>query len=182
MNKFRLKKEDTVLIIIDLQEKLLAAMPDRAKVCANTRLLLTLAEKFNLPVILTEQYPRGLGSTLPEITELLPEHQRLEKTRFSAFCPELLEILRKTGRHTIIMAGSETHVCVYQTTRDLLEQGFNVHIACDAVCSRFKENYENALSLMQSMGAVISNTETMMFDFMVESGHPHFRSISALLK
>ncbi|GAB6274875.1 MAG: isochorismatase family protein [Peptococcaceae bacterium] len=182
MSKFRLKKEDTVLMVIDLQEKLLAAMPERAKVCANTRLLLTLAEKFDLPVILTEQYPQGLGPTLSEIKKLLPEHQRLEKTRFSAFCPDVLEILRKTGRHTIIMAGSETHVCVYQTARDLLEQGFNVHIVSDAVCSRFKENYENGLSLMQSMGSVISNTETILFDFMVESGHPHFRSISALLK
>lgn len=182
MKKYRLRKEDTMLIIVDLQEKLLAAMPDRDKVCRNNRILLAMAGQYQLPVIITEQYPRGLGSTVAEIKEVLPPHTRFEKVRFSACSAELLEILRQMERTNIVLTGSETHVCVFQTARDLLEKGFNVHLVRDAVCSRFEENYQNGISLMRDMGAVVTNTETVVFDLLVEAGSPEFRSMSALIK
>lgn len=183
MNKYRLEKEDTILMIIDLQEKLMAAMPEKNKVYKNAGLLITIAEKFQLPIVLTEQYPRGLGSTVEEIKSKLPDnHHRLEKVRFSAMIPEMVDLLKKTGRKTILISGSETHVCVFQTTRDLVEQGFNVHVVRDAVCSRFKENFQNGLSLMREAGAVITNTETVLFDLLIDATSPEFRSISALLK
>ncbi len=182
MSKYRLKRDDTVLMIIDLQEKLLAAMSDREKVCRNTRLLLSLTHHYALPVMLTEQYPRGLGPTVNEIKEMLPEHHRLEKVQFSAFTPEMMVLLQQMGRRTILMTGTETHVCVYQTTRDLLENGFDVHLVRDAVCSRFHENHENGLALMHDLGAVITNTETVLFDLLVDSSNPEFRSISSLIK
>jgi len=182
MSKYRLKSNDAILVIIDLQEKLLAAMPDREKICRNTRILLSLTRHFNMPVLLTEQYPRGLGSTVNEIKEMLPEHHRLERVQFSAFTPEMTALLQQMGRRTILMTGTETHVCVYQTTRDLLEYGFNVHLVKDAVCSRYNENHENGLALMHDLGAVVTNTETVVFDLLVDSGNPAFRSLSALIK
>lgn len=183
MNKYRLEKEDTVLMIIDLQEKLMAAMSEKTKVYRNTGMLIDAAEKFQLPIVLTEQYPRGLGATVEEIKGKLPDnHHRLEKTRFSAMTPEMLDLLKKIGFKTILITGSETHVCVFQTTRDLVEQGFNVHVVRDAVCSRFKENFQNGLSLMQEAGAVITNTETVLFDLLSDASSPEFRGISALVK
>lgn len=87
-----------------------------------------------------------------------------------------------SGRKTILIAGSETHVCVYQTTRELCDSGFNVHLVKDAVCSRFDDNYENGLSLMHDRGAVITNTETVIFDLLKEAGGPAFKTLSALIK
>lgn len=183
MNKYRLEKEDTVLMIIDLQEKLMAAMSEKAKVYKNNGILIEAAKIFQIPVVLTEQYPRGLGATVDEIKNKLPEdYHRLEKTRFSALTPEMRDLLNKIGRKTILITGSETHVCVFQTTRDLVEQGFNVQVVRDAVCSRFKENFQNGLSLMQEAGAVVTNTETVLFDLLIDAGSSHFRGISALVK
>ncbi|HWP98264.1 MAG TPA: isochorismatase family protein [Syntrophomonadaceae bacterium] len=182
MKKFYLKRDDTLLIIVDLQERLMAAMPQRDRVFRNTAVLLALAGQYQLPVIVTEQYPRGLGPTVTEIKQALPEHVCLEKVRFSASSRELSEILTKLGRPNIIMTGSETHVCVFQTTRDLLEAGYNIHLVRDAVCSRFEENYLNGLALMQDMGAVVTTTETVVFDLLEEAGSPEFRAMSALIK
>lgn len=183
MNNFFLEKEDTVLMIIDLQEKLMTAMSEKAKVYKNNGILLEAAKIFQIPVVLTEQYPRGLGSTVDEIKSKLPaDYHRLEKSRFSALTPEMSDLLKKIGRKTVLITGSETHVCVFQTTRDLVEQGFNVHVVRDAVCSRFKENFQNGLSLMQQSGAVVTNTETVLFDLLIDASSPEFRRISALVK
>ncbi|MEN6390660.1 MAG: hydrolase [Syntrophomonas sp.] len=183
MNRYRLEKEDTVLMIIDLQEKLMAAMSEKAKIYKNNGILIDAARMFDIPVILTEQYPRGLGSTVDEIKSKLPaDCHRLEKTRFSALTPEVADLLKKIGRKTVLITGSETHVCVFQTTRDLAEQGYNVHVVMDAVCSRFKENFQNGLSLMQEAGAVVTNTETVLFDLLIDASSPEFRGISALVK
>lgn len=182
-NKFRLDREDTALILVDIQEKLMVAMEYRNKIYRNHQILLALAKQLNIPVIKCEQYPQGLGSTVAEITEFLPdEHFAVQKMVFSAYGPELQDILRKINRHTILITGTETHVCVFQTTRDLLEAGYNVHVVRDGVCSRFKENYLSGLQLMENMGAVINNTETITFDMLQRSGTPDFKVMSAILK
>ncbi len=183
VNKFKLEREQALLLIIDLQERLMNAMKDRERVYGNTRLLLATARELQIPVIVTEQYPRGLGPTVPEIKEALPaECHYVEKVSFSACCGDLDGYLPGAGRRQIIVTGSETHVCVFQTTRDLLEQGFLVTLASDAVCSRTDENYQNGLQLMRDMGAVISNTESIIFDLLIAAGSPEFKAISPLLK
>jgi nicotinamidase-related amidase len=182
MEKFRLRRDDSVLMIIDLQERLMQAMKERERVYKNTNLLLATAREFDIPVVLSEQYPKGLGPTVNEIKDNLTSYHYLDKICFSLCKQEANTILDKIGKHTIIVTGSETHVCVFQTVRDLLESGFNVHLVRDAVCSRFDENYRNALALMRDMGAVITNTETVVFDLLQEAGTSAFKHISPLIK
>jgi nicotinamidase-related amidase len=182
MNKYVLKKDDAVLVIIDLQEKLMKAMKDREKVYKNTNLLLAAAKQLDIPVVVTEQYPRGLGATVPEIQQNLKDYEYIEKTTFTACGQQLIDYLQHGTRKTIIITGSETHVCVFQTVRDLVQLGYSVHCVRDAVCSRFDENYENGLSLMKDTGAVITNTETVVFDLLQQAGTPEFKAISPLIK
>lgn len=185
MDKFKLDTETAALLIIDLQEKLMPAMLDHDKVIKNTKILLTLAKEFDLPVVVTEQYSKGLGVTVPEIKAELPEHHLIEKITFSAWDQDLQEALKTIGTQksqTLIVVGCETHVCVFQTVRDLLARGYNIHVVRDGVCSRFKENHENGLALMQEMGAVINNTETIVFDCLVQAGGPSFKTLSAQIK
>lgn len=181
MSKYRLNKEDVVLVVIDLQDRLMNAMKDREKVYKNTGLLLETAKQLQIPVIVSEQYPRGLGSTVPEIKEHLQDYEYIEKVTFSV-CEGLQEKLSGSKRKTLIITGSETHVCVFQTVRDMLDAGYNVHLVKDAVCSRFDENYQNGIELMRDLGAVISNTETVVFDLLKQAGTPDFKAISPLIK
>ncbi|MGE5396144.1 MAG: isochorismatase family protein [Chitinophagales bacterium] len=182
MNSYRLTSENVLILVIDLQEKLLRAMPDRDPVTRNTTLLLKLAELFEIPVIVTEQYPRGLGKTIPEIQNQLGEHFLIEKVQFSAYLPELSRKIDELKRKQILVVGTETHVCVFQTVRDLVEAGFNVHVAKDAVCSRFPLNHQNGVDLMQGLGAVITNTETVIFDILGAAGTEPFKVMSPLVK
>lgn len=181
--KYKLNRNDAVLIVIDLQERLMNAMKDREKVYKNTNLLLSTAKEFNIPVILSEQYPRGLGETVAVIKENLPaDYIYVDKQSFSLCGAGLFEKLVNIGKNTVIVCGSETHVCVFQTVRDLVEAGYNVHLVRDAVCSRFDENYENSLSLMSELGAVVTNSETVVFDLLVTAGTKEFKAISPLIK
>jgi nicotinamidase-related amidase len=180
MANYKLDKDDCILIIIDMQEKLMKAMPTREKVYKNTNLLLAAAEQMDIPVIVTEQYPSGLGATVDEIKVNLKEYEYFDKMEFSAY-PGLTKLI-SASRKTLLVTGSETHVCIYQTTRDLIENGYNVHLVKDAVCSRFEENYLNGLELMRDMGAVITNTETVLFDLLQLAGSPDFKVISKMLK
>ncbi len=183
VGKYKVKRDDTVLIVIDLQERLMNAMKDREKVYKNTNLLLSMVKEFNIPVILSEQYPRGLGTTVAVIKDNLPkDYIYIEKLSFSVCGAGLFDKLADMGKNTVIVCGSETHVCVFQTVRDLVEAGYNVHLVGDAVCSRFDENYENSLSLMSELGAVVTNTETVVFDLLEVAGTKEFKAISPLIK
>jgi len=185
-DRFTVSQDDTVLLIVDIQERLAPVIHDQAQVVAKTVILAQAAAEMNLPVLLTEQYPRGLGATLPAIAlviaERLPAAQRFEKMAFSACTPEVMAALAATGRRKVIITGMETHVCVFQTTRQLLAEGYQVFLAADAVSSRTPENRQNALDMMAAMGAVISNTETLIFDLLKVSGTPLFKSVSRLIK
>lgn len=182
MSRFKLEPHDTVLMIIDVQEKLMVAMKERERVYKNINILLASAKQLDIPVIVTEQYPKGLGKTVPEIAENLTDYKYLAKVTFSACIDGLYDILTSLNRKTVLVTGSETHICVFQTTRDLLQAGYNVHLVKDAVCSRFDENYENGVQLMHDTGAIITNTETAVFDLLKEAGTPQFKSISPLVK
>lgn len=182
MDKYVLIKEESVLFVIDIQEKLVPAMRYGEQVIRNTNTLITIAKKLDIPVIATEQYPKGLGKTVPELSKNFNESSVYEKVAFSGCTREVNSALEVLGRNKIIIAGMETHVCVFQTVRNLLARGYQVFVVGDAVCSRTKENWLNGLSLMSSMGAVITNTETIFFDLMKEAGTPLFKELSQLIR
>lgn len=182
MEKFNLNKEDTLIMIIDIQERLVPVMKYKDKVIKNTKILIKTSELMELPVIYTEQYPKGLGHTILELSQILEHAYRFEKVTFSALNDEVKTTLKKLGRNKIIILGMETHVCVYQTVRDLMLEGYEVFVVSDGVASRSKENYINALDMMKEMGAVISNTETIVFDLLKRAGTDEFKIISKLIK
>jgi nicotinamidase-related amidase len=182
LDKYVLIKEEAVLFVIDIQEKLVPVMKYGEQVIQNTNTLITIAKKLDIPVITTEQYPKGLGKTVPELSNKLNESEVYEKVAFSGCTREVNSALELLGRNKVIVSGMETHVCVFQTVRSLLARGYQVFVVGDAVCSRTKENYLNGLSLMSSMGAIITNTETVFFDLMKEAGTPLFKELSQLIK
>ena len=182
MDRFNLNREDAVLFVIDIQERLVPVMKYKDQVIHNTRILLQGAKEMNIPVVVTEQYPKGLGKTVNEISEFLEEERVFPKNSFTAYIDEVKEVLEVTDRKKIIIVGMETHVCVYQTTRELIDAGYTVYIVKDAVASRTKENFLNGLDLMKSMGAIITNTETVVFDLLKVSGTPEFKTMSKLIK
>lgn len=180
MERFVLTPEDSLLLVIDIQERLVAAMKYGSQVVEKTGILLTTAKAMEIPVVVTEQYPKGLGNTVPELP--VEGAKVFEKITFSGYTPEVKEALQQANRKKIIVTGIETHVCVYQTVRDLLIEGYQVFVVGDGVCSRTKENYRNGLSLMASMGAVVTNTETVFFDLLKRAGTPQFKELSKLIK
>lgn len=182
MERFILNREDVVLLIIDIQERLLPVMKYGEEVVANTKILLEGAREMDIPVIVTEQYPKGLGHTVDEIKEYLNEEDIFSKNSFTAYIDEVRERLKELNRKKIIIVGMETHVCVYQTTRDLINNGFDLHVVEDGLSSRTKDNHINGLEQMKEMGAVINNTETIIFDLLKVSGTPEFKKMSNLIK
>lgn len=182
MDKFVLNSEDASLLIIDIQEKLIKPMKYGEQIIKNTNILLSAAEEMNMPVIATEQYPKGLGNTVPELDKRLENARKFDKVEFTAYIDEVKKALQDTSRRKVIISGMETHICVFQTARDLLNDGYQVFVVSDGVCSRSKENYLNGLSLMENMGAVITNTETVIFDLLKKAGTKEFKALSKLIK
>lgn len=182
MEKYIANRDEMVVMIIDIQERLVPVMKYKDDVINNTKILIQGAKEMGMPIIYTEQYPKGLGHTVEELQELLEEAQRFEKNSFTAYIEEVISELENTGRKKVIITGMETHVCVFQTVRDLLYNGYEVFVISDAVASRTKGNYLNGLELMRSMGAVITNTETVVFDLLKRAGTPEFKIMSKLIK
>ncbi len=182
MDKFTLYKENAVLMVIDFQERLVPAMFSGDQVVEKVKMLGTIADRLGIPVIITEQYPKGLGKTIPLLQNLTEDELVFEKNAFSAYTPEVAGALAQLNRKKVIITGIEAHVCVFQTVRDLLTHGFQVFVAEDGVSSRTHENRMNGLSLLSSMGAVVTNVETIFFDLMKEAGTPLFKELSKVIK
>lgn len=184
LHLFQVRRQDAAVFIIDVQEKLLPIMPKPEELIKHNEILLRLAKSYSLPTFYTEQYPKGLGGTAEALDSLLKELHSVyaSKTAYNGLTTEILEGLKKTGRNQVIIGGIETHICVYQTTRSLLQKGYEVIINEDAVGSRFPENKTNALNLFTQMGAVVMNTETIMFDLMGDAKDPNFKELQALIK
>lgn len=177
--------EHSVLLVIDIQQRLAGAMPDKVlqKLVKHTALLTEAAGLLDIPLIRTEQYPKGLGETLPEVQQAIAHDTRLEKTAFSCCQAGGFDsVLDKTDRRQVIITGMESHVCVLQTALELKAGGYAVFIANDAVCSRNKHNHKNALQRMSQAGIVISNTESILFEWLRDAQHPHFKAISQRLR
>jgi nicotinamidase-related amidase len=182
MNPLRLLRPDAQLLIIDVQERLCAAMPEDAlaRMLGRTAALIAGAQALKLPVHVTEQYPRGLGPTLPLLSAGLEGIVPVEKLRFSAWVPEIERAL--TGRRQVLIAGMETHVCVFQTVRDLAERGYQPVLCADAVLSRTEMDRQVGLDLCRDAGAMITTTEAALFDLLGEAGTPAFKAISQAVK
>lgn len=173
--------EDSALLIIDVQERLIPAMRAAARVVWNCRRLLDGATVLDVPVAATEQYPKGLGPTVAELRSRLPTPA--EKITFScSSCGELFASLRAQNRHKILVAGIEAHVCVQQTVLDLLADGWTVFVAADAVSSRFELDEQFALRRMETAGAVLTTTEAALFEWCRQASGERFKQISRLAK
>ena len=173
--------QDFIFLGIDFQEKLMPAIYESDKMIKNEIILCELSKYYDVPKIFTEQYPKGLGSTIEPLKQYQTEENTFSKMVFSAY-PYIEEVLEKLQRKTIILSGSETHICVYQTAKDLLKRGYSVMIVADAVSSRAPDNKAIALHQMEMMGVSIVSTEMLVFDFLETATAPHFKHFSKLIK
>lgn len=174
------------LVVVDIQLRLASAMAetDRSRVIHNTAILSQAARLLNVPMIASEQYPKGLGPTEEDVARYFPENlNRVEKTCFACTGDAVFrEALSTNKRHQVILSGMETHVCVLQTALELVANEYAVFVVEDAVCSRREMNHRNALARMRDVGAVITNTESVLFEWLRDATHENFRKISALIK
>lgn len=178
-----LDKKNTGLVIVDIQTKLLSVMGKRERTADNAVKLVRLAGLFDMPVILTEQNPGMIGPTIPEIKDALPAYSPIEKMDFNCCALEPFnEKLRAKGLVNIILTGIESHICVFQTCVSLLEKGYIVHVPQDAVDSRTEENRQVSLRLMEKAGAVITSTETVIFQILKKAGTKEFKEMLKLVK
>jgi nicotinamidase-related amidase len=176
-----MNREDTALLVVDAQERLLAVIPDQARIVWNIRRLVDAARTLNVPLAATEQYPEKLGPIPPKLRKHLGDVP--SKLRFSACaCSKIFDRWRKDSRFRVLLCGIETHVCVMQTALDLAAAGFEPYVAVDAVGTRHTIDHETALRRMESAGVVLTTTEAAMFEWCREAGTPEFKQISALVK
>jgi nicotinamidase-related amidase len=186
VRRFQLVPINSILLLVDTQAGLMAAMRQdvRENVEKNINLLVSSIELMNVPVLITEQYPKGLGLTIESIRQNLGDlYKPIEKMSFSCWdVPSFRKEIKRFNAKNVFIAGIEAHVCVLQTTIDLLSNGYNVHVVSDAVCSRFKLDWEMALSLLEQAGAVITTTEILVFQLLKRAGTAKFKSISPLFK
>jgi nicotinamidase-related amidase len=181
----RIDPARAVLLVVDVQERLWAAMPEdgRAEVQRNVLILVELARRLGVPVVASEQYPKGLGRTVAALDAALAGAERFEKLEFScAAAPAFGPIRDRLGRDQWIVVGMESHVCVYQTARDLAARGATVHVPADAVISRSADNRAVGLELCARAGAVVTSTEVVVFDALHAAGSDDFRAMSKLVK
>jgi nicotinamidase-related amidase len=176
----RLDRERAALLVVDVQEAFRPALADFESVAKSVGKLVQGAEAMGLPIVVTQQYPEGLGETVPEVAEHLPEGvEALDKVCFSAADAPGFDL---GGREQALVCGIESHVCVSQTVLDLLDRGLEVHVARDAVGSRTDENRELGLHKAERAGAVLTSVEAALFELLRSSDAPEFKRVQALVK
>ena len=174
----------TALAVIDVQESFRAHIPDFDELAARVALVARAAQTLGVPVIVTEQYPKGLGRTAAEIRSVLPENfEPIEKTAFSSCgASEFVAQLERAGARQVVLCGIEAHVCVNQTAHDLLARGYKVHLLTDCLSSRSAHNRQVGLDKMRQSGALPSSTEMALFELMRDARHEQFKAIQKLIK
>lgn len=172
------------LLIVDVQENLGPVMAEPRQVYRHCGLLLRGAATLGVPVTVTEQYPRGLGPTMGELVQLLPEGTpRMEKVHFAATAEaEILDRMRGLGRNQVVVAGIEAHICVTQTVLGLAAAGFTPFVVADACSSRVQANHQLAMERLRGAGIGVVSTEMVLFEWMARAGTPQFKEVSALIK
>ena len=180
-----LDADQCALIVVDIQEKLLPPIFQKEQLVRNSKLLIRAAGVLKIPVIMSTQYSKGLGKTVPEVASLLPETEAIDKDRFSCFGSDVFCTLLKRlpgKRNTLLLCGMESHICVAQTVLAALREGYLMHVASDAVSSRTEWNWKIGLDRMRAAGAVISSTEMMIYELMRSSSSPAFKEMLPHLK
>jgi nicotinamidase-related amidase len=185
-----LRPETAVLVVIDIQERLAAAMAHRDRVIAATSLLVRTSAIVGMPVVVTRQYPKGLGDHACEIDAVLSEARQahdavvqVDKVTFDCFAePDFVTAVEAVGRRQLLIAGMETHICVCQTALAALRSGYDVHVAADACCSRADSNHAYALARLATAHAVVTTSESAAYELVGEAGTPEFKRLLAAVK
>ena len=180
-----LQADQCALVVVDIQAKLVPAIFNKDELIKNSQLLIRLAKILQLPTLLTTQYAKGLGATVPDIASLLPASKPIDKLQFGCFgCDEFRAALKSLpgNRNTVLVCGMEAHICVMQTALGALNDGYLVHVATDAIGSRVRWNWDIGIDRMRAAGAVISTTEMMIYELLRNSGSQAFKEMLPYLK
>jgi len=178
-----IERQRSCLLVIDIQERLITAIHEAARVVANTAVLLKAASRLGVPVLFSEQYPKGLGPTVPDLARFQPAAGPLIKSEFScAQAPGYEDRLRATGRDQLVLTGIEAHVCVLQSALGFRERGYPVFVVADAVSSRRPDSAALALERLRGGGISIVTTEMVLFEWLGRAGTPEFKELSALIR
>lgn len=182
MKNYKLRRDDVLFLFIDYQEGFLKIMTEKEKLMKNAKVLANVSKIMDIPSIFTVQYKKGLGPTVSELKEILPNVAEYDKNAFSAMLDEnIAKAIKDTNKKQVIISGIESHICVLLTTRDLLAEGYEVFVVNDSISSRSPENYLNALSQLSDMGAVVTNVETIIFDLSGKAGTEEFKKAQSLI-
>jgi len=185
MTNYYISPKDSMLLVIDIQEKLLKAMKDdeKEKIIRNSIILSKTAKELTMPIIASEQYKKGLGETIASVSDAIGDAPILEKMHFDCCKDDSINSsLSSLNKNTVVICGIESHVCVLQTALNLMNQGKNVVIAYDAVASRRKADWQTAMDTLREAGAVIYPTESIVFMLLEVAGTPQFKAIAPLIK
>jgi len=179
----RLRPDDSVLLVIDIQERLMPTLVDSDRLMHNSAILLRIAAELDLPYLVTEQYPKGLGRTAPVVASAMSDQsRRIEKTRFSACIDLVTRQLSAWNRGTVLICGVEAHVCVLQTVLDLQAAGYQCFICTDAISASQREQIPHALRRMERAGAIATGVMSAMYELMADKSHPAFSTLLELAK
>lgn len=184
-NAYTLNQNITTFLLVDMQQRLKEAVYNTEEIIETQKKLVRAAAILDIPVMVSEQYPQGLGPTCEEISAVLEEVPRVlkfTKRQFSALAPKMSEELYNTGKRKIVMFGVETHVCIMQTARELMKSGYEPFVVADACSSRSELNHKFGLQVIHDMGIPIFTAEMILFDIMKTSTHPNFKEVQNLVK
>lgn len=178
-----LASDETLLLVVDIQERLAQSVHDAEQVVRNVSKLIRACHLLEVPVLCTEQYPRGLGRTVASLKELMGEEDPVEKITFSCCATDtFMRRLRSFNRNDVLVVGMEAHVCVYQTSVELLEFGYNVHLVADAVSSRTEGNRDIGIRCIEKAGGNLTSTEMVIFELQRVAGGERFKALSKIIK
>jgi len=178
-----LTRDGTVLVVIDVQEKLFVKVDEKERVAKNICRLIQFADIMRIPIVITEQYPKGLGPTIPEIRRLTSNIKPIEKVEFSCLASSAFrERLAEVHAENLVLTGIEAHICVAQTAIEALKSGYRVYVVSDAVSSRRREDETIAIERMRQEGITIVTSEMLMYEILRKAGTPEFKKILELVK
>ncbi|MCU0315147.1 MAG: isochorismatase family protein [Fimbriimonadaceae bacterium] len=178
----RISPSDSVLVLVDMQPSFMANIYEIERVTARCKFLLEIAQLLEIPVLATEQYPERMKGTLPELAALLPKHPFAKMAFSCCGSEEFQKALRALGREQVILIGIETHICVTQTTLDLIEEDFLPYLVADAISARTREMHKIGLKRLQDSGALLAHSESVAYEWAVTAEHPKFKEMLAIVK
>jgi nicotinamidase-related amidase len=183
MSQRLIRKDDAILLVLDIQGTLFKTMHGKEKMLETSLRMIEFAKRLDIPVLITEQYPKGLGPSLPEVLQALPEAQVIPKTAFSCFGePRFDAGVRALGRRTVVVIGMETHICVAQTTLEGIEKGYNMYLVADAITSCSPSDTQIAFDRLRAAGATVATSEMAMFEILRAAKTSDFQKCFDLLK